>query len=148
MDIARGEARYGPQSGSHRKFGSRRKSGSRRNLSAPPSGEVFLARLEVPCFALLEADDATCKVLGSYGDEDAIERRFGGDQSAASRTYGGVTIRYDYPSGAMAFVKSERRVHVTSEGLVRGDATDPRARQEYFEGGLQMLAGTPSTSIK
>jgi hypothetical protein len=125
MDMPRGEATYGPGSGSL--------AGSRPSPSVPPSGEVFLARLEVPCFALLEASEATCKVLGSYGQEDEMERRFGSDQTAASRTYGGLTISYDFPSGAMTFVTSERRV--------RWDATDPRARQGYFEAGLQMLAG-------
>jgi hypothetical protein len=130
MDIPRGKATYGPGSG------------SRPSPSVPPSGEVFLARLEVPCFALLEASDATCKVLGRYGHEDEMERRFGGDQTRASRTYGGLTLMYDFPSGAMAFVTSGRRaLRPTSGGPVRDVATDPRARQAYFEAGLQMLAG-------
>jgi len=99
-------------------------------------------RLEVPCFALLEASEATCKVLGSYGHEDEMERRFGGDQTRAKRTYGGVTLLYDFPSGAMAFVTSERRaLRPTPDGPGREVATDPRARQSYFEDGLQMLAG-------
>ena len=134
MDIARGEATYGARSGS--------RSTSRSSSSPPPSGEVFLARLEVPCFALLEASEATCKVLGRYGHEDEMERRFGGDQTRASRTYGGLTLMYDFPSGATAFVTSERRaLRPTSGGPVREVATDPRARQGYFEAGLKMLAG-------
>src|ERR1700691_4388961 len=96
MDLPRGEATYGPGSGSP------------LSLSVPPSGEVFLARLEVPCFALLEASEATCKVMGRYGHEDEMERRVGGDQTRASRTYGGLTLMYDFPAGAMAFVTSER----------------------------------------
>jgi hypothetical protein len=134
MDIPRGKATYGPASG--------RRLDSRPSPSVPPSGDVFLARLEVPCFALLEAGDATCKVLGNYGHEDEMERRFGGDQTRAKRTYGGLTLMYGFPSGAMAFVKSERRaLRPTSDGPVREVATDPRARQGYFEGGLKMLAG-------
>ena len=71
-----------------------------------------------------------------------MERRFGGDQTRASRTYGGPTLMYDFPSGAMAFVTSERRaLRPTSGGPVREVATDPRARQAYFVGGLQMLVG-------
>lgn len=71
-----------------------------------------------------------------------MERRFGGDQTRASRTYGGLTLMYDFPSGAMAFVTSGRRaLRPTSGGPVREVATDPRARQAYFEAGLQMLAG-------
>jgi hypothetical protein len=130
MDLPRGEATYGPGSSSP------------LSLSVPPSGEVFLSRLEVPCFALLEASEATCKVMGRYGHEDEMERRVGGDQTRASRTYGGLTLMYDFPAGAMAFVTSERRaLHSTPKGLVREVATDPRARQGYFEAGLQMLAG-------
>jgi hypothetical protein len=132
--IPRGSATYGPGSGS--------RSASRPSASLPPSGEVFLARLEVPCFALLEASDATCKVLGKFGHEDELERRHGGDQTRASRTYGGLTLIYDFPSGAMAFVTSGREaLRPTPEGPVRPDATDPRVRQGYFVGGLQMLAG-------
>jgi hypothetical protein len=89
--------------------------------------------LEVPCFALLDSGEAVCKVMGNFGHEDAIERQFGGDQTAASRTFGGVTIRYDYPSGAAAFVTSEERV--------KEDANDWRTRQRYFGGGLVMLSG-------
>lgn len=71
-----------------------------------------------------------------------MERRFGGDQTRASRTYGGLTLMYDFPSGATAFVTSERRaLRPTSAGPVREVATDPRARQGYFEAGLKMLAG-------
>jgi hypothetical protein len=129
METPRGEATYGPGSGSP------------LGLSVPPTGEVFLARLEVPCFALLEASGATCKVMGRYGREDEMERRHGGDQSRASRTYGGLTLMYDYPSGAMASVTSERRaLRPTAEAHVREVATDPRARRDYFEAGLQMLA--------
>lgn len=130
MDIPRGQATYG--------------SGSppRSISSAPPRGEIFLARLEVPCFALREEGDATCRVLGCYGHEDERERRFGGDQTRARRTYGGVTLMYKFPSGAMASVTSERRsLRPTPEGPVREIATDPRARQGYFEAGLQMLSG-------
>jgi len=133
METPRGEWKYGSGSGS--------RSTSPSSPSVPPSGEVFLARLEVPCFALLEASEATCKVLGKYGHEDEMERRFGGDRTRASRTYGGLTLMYDFPSGAMAFVTSERRaLRPTPDGPVREIATDLRARQAYFEAGLQMLA--------
>lgn len=131
-NIPRGQATYGPGSGSVSSLGP----------SVPPTGEVFLARLEAPGFALFEASDATCKVMGPFGHEDEMERRHGGDQTRASRTYGGLTLMYDFPAGAMAFVTSERRAqHPTPEGLEREVATDPRARQGYFEAGLQMLAG-------
>ena len=132
METPRGKWSYGPG------LGSRSPSGP----SVPPSGDVFLSRLEVPCFALLEASEATCKILGRYGHEDEMERRFGGDQTRASRTYGGLTLMYDFPDGAMAFVTSERRaLRPTPEGPVRETATDPRARQSYFDAGLRMLDG-------
>jgi hypothetical protein len=134
METPRGKWSYG--SGSHSR------SISPSGPSVPPSGEVFLARLEVPCFALLEASEATCKVLGKYGHEDEMEHRFGGDQTRSSRTYGGLTLIYDFPSGAKAFVTSERRaLRPTSGRPVREVATSPRARQGYFEAGLKMLAG-------
>jgi hypothetical protein len=122
--------------------GSGSRSISPSDLSVPPSGEVFLARLEVPCFALFEANEATCKVLGKYGHENEMERRFGGNQTRASRTYGGLTLIYDFPSGAKAFVTSERRaLRPTSGRPVREVATSSRVRQGYFEAGLKMLAG-------
>ena len=130
METPRGKWIYGSGSGSL----------SPSSPSVPPSGDVFLSRLEVPCFALLEATKATCKIMGKYGHEDEMERRFGGHQRRASRTYGGLTLMYDFHSGAMAFVTSERRaLRPTPDGPVREIATDPRARQAYFEAGLRML---------
>jgi hypothetical protein len=80
--------------------------------------------------------------MGKYGHEDEMERRFGGDQTRASRTYGGLTLIYDFPHGAMAFVTSERRaLRSTPKGPAREIATDLRARQSYFEAGLRMLDG-------
>ncbi len=121
MNLPRGEAKYGPGSG------------PRSWPSVPYGGAAFLGMLEVPCFALLDSGETAGKVMGNYGNEDAIERRFGGDQTAASRSFGGVTIRYDYPSGATAFVISEVKVNFA--------ANDWRTRQRYFEGGLVMLSG-------
>lgn len=92
METPRGKSSYGSGSGSW----------STSSPSVPHSGEVFLSRLEVPCFALLEGSGATCKIMGRYGHEDEMERRFGGDQTRALRTYGGVTLIYDFPTGAKA----------------------------------------------
>ncbi len=121
MDFPRGEAKYGPGSGSH------------ANPSVTLSGAAFLGMLEVPCFALLDSSEIHSHLIGDYGHEDEIERRLCGDQTAASRTFGGVTIKYDYQFGATAFVISE----------VKGssDANEWRTRQRSFEGGLVLLSG-------
>jgi hypothetical protein len=121
MNLPRGEAKYGPGLG------------SRSRPSVPLSGSAFLGMLEVPCFALLDSGEATTTVIGNYGNEEAIESGIGGDQTAASRSLGGVTIRCDYPSGASAFVTSEVKVSLA--------VNDWRTRQRYLEGALVMLSG-------
>ncbi len=125
MDLLRGSAMYGSRSGSRAQ--------SRLSRSVPYGGTAFLGMLEAPCFALLDPDGAVCKLFGSHGNENASERLLGGDQTRASRTFGGVTIQYNYPSGASAFVSSEKRVN--------GDANDWVIRQRYLQGGLVMLSG-------
>jgi hypothetical protein len=120
MKLPRGKSNYGPRSD------------PLPRPSVRYSGSEFIGMLEVPCFALVDVGEATSRVMGRFGNEEATERRCDGNQSSASRTFGGVTIQHVYPSDASAFVTSEKQVN--------WDVSDWRTRQRYLASGLVTLS--------
>ncbi len=104
-----------------------------RASSTLRNGAAFLEMLSVPCFALIDDDSAKCSIVGGFGVTDDARRLLGGDQAAVSCTYGGITIKYIYPSRGIVFITSEEQMNENS--------SDVQARQRCFEAGLVMVSG-------